>query len=74
VEKTLPAPWLFLKHSRLRRRYYRVFSYKRRINHDDVAMIDEVLRSRVKDLSLGPLPDLFLIMEERAACSGEACS
>jgi len=28
---------------------------------DDVAMIDEVLRRRVKDLTLGPLPDLFLI-------------
>ena len=28
---------------------------------DDIAMIDEVLRRRVKDLALGPLPDLFLI-------------
>jgi len=28
---------------------------------DDIAMIDEVLKRRVKDLALGPLPDLFLI-------------
>jgi len=40
---------------------YRVFHIKGESTMDDVAMIDEVLRRRVKDLALGPLPDLFLI-------------
>lgn len=40
---------------------YRVFHIKGESTMDDVAMIDEVLSRRVKDLALGPLPDLFLI-------------
>ena len=40
---------------------YRVFHIRGESTMDDIAMIDEVLRRRVKDLALGPLPDLFLI-------------
>jgi excinuclease ABC subunit C len=40
---------------------YRVFHIRGTSTMDDVAMIDEVLKRRVKDLSLGPLPDLFII-------------
>jgi excinuclease ABC subunit C len=40
---------------------YRVFHIREASTMDDVAMIDEVLKRRVKDLSLGPLPDLFII-------------
>ena len=40
---------------------YRVFHIRGESTMDDIAMIDEVLRRRVKDLTLGPLPDLFLI-------------
>ncbi len=40
---------------------YRVFHIRQASTMDDVAMIDEVLRRRAQDLSLGPLPDLFII-------------
>ncbi len=40
---------------------YRVFHIRGTSTMDDVAMLDEVLRRRLGDLALGPLPDLFII-------------
>lgn len=40
---------------------YRVFHIRGASTMDDVAMIGEVLKRRVGDLALGPLPDLFII-------------
>ncbi len=40
---------------------YRVFHIREASTMDDVAMISEVLKRRVHDLSLGPFPDLFII-------------
>ncbi|MBA4391387.1 MAG: hypothetical protein C0399_10670 [Syntrophus sp. (in: bacteria)] len=40
---------------------YRVFHIRGASTMDDVAMISEVLKRRVNDPTLGPLPDLFII-------------
>lgn len=40
---------------------YRIFHIKGEDTMDDVASMSEVLRRRVRDNTLGPLPDLFII-------------
>ncbi len=43
------------------RKGYRVFHIRGESTMDDVAMLDEVLRRRIENSDLGPLPDLFII-------------
>lgn len=49
------------EHFKAAKGHYRVFNIRGTDTMDDVAMITEVLERRVKDLSSGPLPDLFII-------------
>lgn len=64
--KDASASMVVFEDFKMKKEDYRVFNIKGENPMDDISSIREVLLRRIKDTSLGPLPDLFVVDGGRA--------